>query len=306
MKKDFDKYIFKYFSLYTSSVFALLRILNRFSFIADRIPHSYLREKAVSVLKRFSAFQQLPKLTEFPKIYSKIKAKARVALFLGCSSNYLIPSIGESLLEVLNLLNYEVIIPNQHCCGAPLLAAGFKKEAVALAIKNIKLYNSFNIKGVITPCPTCAHFLKDVYKELTGQGINILSLAELLESDKDALETTSSFGVKSIFHVSCHTENYTGDSEKILNLLKISMPEIEKKTGCCGSGGVFSFLFEKQSMEIVEKKVLEYEKADMIITSCPNCIIQFRIAMRGKKIMHYAELIRKNLKKGENNGKQRK
>ncbi|GAB5047057.1 hypothetical protein TdN_14490 [Thermodesulfovibrio sp. TK110] len=211
------------------------------------------------------------------------------------------PSITEALIYILNWLNYEVIVPKQHCCGAPLLSAGFEKEAKKLAIKNLKIYKSFNIDGIITPCPTCAHFIGDVYKELTGDGLNVLKFPDLFEENLEEFKGKSRDNV--FFHVSCHTSNYVKDSDNTLKLLKKFGIDAEKKTGCCGFGGVFSFLFEKQSMDILRRKVLEYEKADMIISSCPNCIIQFKSSMKDKKILHYAEVIQKILLKGEKDGR---
>jgi glycolate oxidase iron-sulfur subunit len=41
----------------------------------------------------------------------------------------------------------------------------------------------------------------------------------------------------------------------------------------------------------------------MIITSCPNCIMQFKFTMKDKKIFHYLEIINKILtERGEKNG----
>jgi len=153
----------------------------------------------------------------------------------------------------------------------------------------------------VTPCPTCAHFLRDVYSELLNENLTILNIEDLL--NENLAEKEISMEQQSVcFHSSCHTINYIRDNQKILNLLKKQgFREIQQKKGCCGFAGLFSFLFEKQSMDILREKVLEYEKNDMIVTSCPNCIIQFKFAMKNKKIFHYIEVIEKSYLKGEKN-----
>ncbi|WP_353685163.1 (Fe-S)-binding protein [Thermodesulfovibrio sp. 3907-1M] len=291
-KKGFLQYLFRYFSLYPGIFFSIFSIMNRFK--------NLLKTKNLPYLNRFPTLN-IKQQSSFLQVYSKLKPRGRIALFSGCSSQYLMPSITEALIYILNWLNYEVIVPKQHCCGAPLLSAGFEKEAKKLARKNLEIYKSFNIDGIITPCPTCAHFIRDVYKEITGEGLNVLKFADLFEENLKEFKGDDRSNV--FFHISCHTSNYVNDSDKTLKLLKKFGINAEKKTGCCGFGGLFSFLFEKQSMDILRKKVLEYEKADMIISSCPNCIIQFKSAMKDKKILHYAEVIQKILFKGEKYGR---
>ncbi|MCX8033805.1 MAG: (Fe-S)-binding protein [Thermodesulfovibrio sp.] len=290
---------FKYFSLYPKLFFSISTILNSFKPLKSLI----IKQKLLPsiFLDKLSAFEKKSFDTYSLKIFNRIKPKGRIALFLGCSTTFLMPFISNAIIEVLSRANFEVIVPKQNCCGAPLLGAGYKKDAINLAIKNLQIYKSFKIDGVITPCPTCAHFIVSVYKELTGESINVLNLTDAIENIE--LTAIQAPNQKIFFHVSCHSSNYLKESDKILNLLKNLGFHIEKKEGCCGFAGLFSFLFEKSSMDILREKVLEYEKADMIISSCPNCIIQFKFAMQNKKIIHYTEFIRENFLKGDKNGR---
>jgi len=301
MKKGFLLYLFKYFSFYPGLFFSVLQLLN-----SSKHLKSLLNYPRLTFLHRFLTVPVKQKQQDFLQVYTKLKPAGRIAIFSGCSVNYLLPSITGSLIYILNRLNFEVIVPKQYCCGAPLLAAGFKKDAIKLAKKNLKTYKSFNIDGVITTCPTCAHFIENVYKELTGEGISVLKIADLFEDFNFSINSQDKAIVESsaFFHVSCHSLNYVKDADKTINVLKkLGVADIKKKEGCCGFAGLFSFLFEKQSMDILRKKVLEYETADMIISSCPNCLIQFKFAMKDKKIFHYVEVINKILLKGEKDGR---
>ncbi|MCX7987943.1 MAG: (Fe-S)-binding protein [Thermodesulfovibrio sp.] len=288
--KNLMQYLFKYFSLYPELFFSAIRVLNK----SKPLKHFIKKQKkfSTSFLDKISVFEKKSFESSYLKIFNKIKPKGRIALFLGCATNFLMPSISNAIIEILSKANYEVIIPKQNCCGAPLLGAGFRKEMVNLAKKNLKNYKSFNIDGVITPCPTCAHFIDHVYKKITGERINVINITDITENIKFHHIQTSNKRI--FFHLSCHSSNYIKEHHKILNLFNNLGINIEKKEGCCGFAGLFSFLFEKSSMDILRKKVLEYEKADMIISSCPNCIIQFKFAMKNKKILHYTEFIHEN------------
>ncbi len=301
MHKGLSGLLFKYFSLYPGAFFSLIRTLNQIKPIINLLKKQ--KKLPTNFLEKFSFFPNKKFDNEAFRIFNKVRPKGRVALFLGCTTNFLFPSISEALINILISADFEVIIPKQYCCGAPLLSAGFKEDMIKLARKNIENYNYFNIDGVITPCPTCAHFLSGVYKDFTGEEIKVLKLGDLI-SDITFHQTLSTnyHSLSTIFHVSCHSKNYTKETESILSLLKDF--DITKKDGCCGFAGLFSFLFERQSMDILEKKVLEYQKADIIISSCPNCMIQFKFAFKNRRILHYAEFI-SNIVKGDKDERKR-
>lgn len=300
IRENFNKnlvfHTLKYFFLYPRFFFTSIRLLSNFKFLFPILKKQNLIP--LNFLNKISHFKNKTIEKNSLKIFHKVKPKGRVALFLGCSTRFLMPSISNALVDLLTSADFEVIIPKQNCCGAPLLSAGFKEQTVMVAKKNIEIYKSFNIEGVITPCPTCAHFFNNIYGEITGNSINVLKLSDLiynLELSKKDLSQSKIF-----FHFSCHSLNYFKEASSILNLLiQKGDLNIEKKEGCCGFAGLFSLLFEQQSMDIMKEKVLEYEKADMILCSCPNCIIQFRFAIKDKKIYHYIEFIQRILKKGE-------
>ncbi len=57
-----------------------------------------------------------PELPESPlkgesRVFTSSKKKGRVAVFTGCAINFLYPHLGESLINILHQLHYEVIFP---------------------------------------------------------------------------------------------------------------------------------------------------------------------------------------------------
>ena len=61
----------------------------------------------------------------------------KVVLFVGCFANYYYSEVGKAVLKVLEHNGIEIVMPDQVCCGLPMMAKG----NVRGADKNI-LYNS--------------------------------------------------------------------------------------------------------------------------------------------------------------------
>ena len=59
-----------------------------------------------------------------------------MAIFTGCSINFLYPHLGVSLINILLKAGYEVVVPSgEVCCGMPLRTLGMEDEAIELAKK---------------------------------------------------------------------------------------------------------------------------------------------------------------------------
>lgn len=74
----------------------------------------------------------LQKHTEVKPLENPIQ---KVAIFIGCLSNYHYQQVGESLLYILEKLNIQAIIPNQECCSAPAYFTGDKNTTLFLVKK---------------------------------------------------------------------------------------------------------------------------------------------------------------------------
>lgn len=240
-------------------------------------------------------------LREQMSIFKASRPRGRVAVFSGCTVNYLYPHIGMSLIKSLNALNYDVILPKgEVCCGAPLMGLGLEEDAVQLADKNFRIFQQLKVEAVISPCPTCINFIKNEYRKQTGKGID------------NALEVSQFFGKlqpsvlspqpsKAIYHDPCHSIYSLGVNREPRDILgSIGFNLIEPKNrGCCGFGGTFRLLYRELSEGILEKRIEEYNEADMIVTSCPNCILQLKSGIKDRPIKHITEVISERIIKGQ-------
>ncbi len=225
--------------------------------------------------------------------------KGRVAVFTGCMVNYLYPQLGEALIDVLHMLGYEVILPaGEVCCGIPLRALGLEEDAASLAKKNVDTFGRLNVEAVVSLCPTCTLALKSEYPKMIGEGVeNILDISSFLSSIKEspALSGLSAPVKNAFFHDPCHLKYGLGiekEPREILGNIGIDLIK-PREESCCGFAGTFCFSYRKLSQKILGNCIENYsdEKAEMIITSCPGCILQLSKEIKNKPVLHLIEVI---------------
>lgn len=220
----------------------------------------------------------------------------RVVIFSGCVINYIYPNIGESLINLLFEIGYEIIVPKgEVCCGTPLRTLGLENEAIELAKKNISLFNKLNAEAIISLCPSCTLTIKQDYPKLIGESIvNIVDVSCFLLK-KLNYQTHKTKKIKAIYHEPCHMKYGLGIDEEPKELIKktgIKLIEL-KEQKCCGFAGLFSFSFKELSDNILDECLKEYTVIphDLIITTCPGCIIQLSKKIKDKPILHLVELL---------------
>jgi len=224
------------------------------------------------------------------------KTKAKIVLFVGCSIQYLQPHIGEIFINLCNKLGYEVVIQKgEVCCGAPLLGVGMIKETEILADKNIKIFSSIKADVMVSLCPTCVITLKDTYKKLFGVGINIIDSVTFL---KNVIDVKTSLNISALYHDPCHALyglEQKSSPRELLEKIGVSIKEV--RHNCCGGAGTFSIRFPKFSNYFLEERARAFQesKAELLITSCPECIFQLTKIISKNKILHIVEIFNKVL-----------
>jgi glycolate oxidase iron-sulfur subunit len=229
--------------------------------------------------------------------------KGRVAIFTGCSINFMYPHLGESLVNVLNLLGYEVVLPaGEFCCGAPLRTLGLEDEAVSCAEKNYGLFSKLNVEAVLSLCPTCTLTLKKEYPNLIGRGIDhALDISEFFIGKLDRFSSAgpSGFIRNALYHDPCHLQYGLGIKKEPREIIRSAGVDLLDTDGehCCGFAGLFCFSNKELSKGFLNKCSQEYGKTEAasIITSCPGCILQLSREIRDKPVLHLIEIIEEAL-----------
>lgn len=220
--------------------------------------------------------------------------KGRVAIFTGCSINYLFPSLGESLINILQRLGYEVVLPKgEVCCGSPLRALGLEAEAVVLARKNYQVFSKLKVEAILSLCPTCSLTLKSEYPKLIGHGLEkAMDISSFLG---DKLEATGPIGKTAVYHDPCHLVYGMGVTKEPREIIaKAGFQLLDAGTSeCCGFGGVFCSSYQGISQSLLQKSAdkLLKTKADAVVTSCPGCLLHLGRNINDRPLLHLVELI---------------
>ena len=235
----------------------------------------------------------------------KINApKMKVGFFSGCLINYVYTDIADAVIEVLNHLGVEVIVPpKQLCCGIPARSLGDVKTALKLAETNVKVFEDAKVDFIVNACATCGRTLKRDYRQILGTRSlkftqKIYDVSEFIE--KHFKYETKPLNTKITYHDPCHLHWGQNISKQPRDILKRSstFQEMESPERCCGGGGVFNLLHYDLSMKIGEYKAKAIEKsgAGVVATGCPGCRLQIEdlLAARGSpvKCMHTIQVLR--------------
>ena len=212
----------------------------------------------------------------------------KVAFFTGCTAKYNDRGEGYAFIKIMEHLGYDVIVPDQKCCGLAKLGLGNYKGAEKSISYNTEQFSQLVNDGYIpvTTCPSC-HFmmaegaasivkndqvtqLGDKFREATDLLHEILSANENLLELKPLKKTIA-------YKNACHAKETGVGTRNLLNMI----PELEVVAWydqCCGMGGTFgmkSKYYDKASeIAVPMGESLKNSNADLQSTSCGACAVQ--------------------------------
>lgn len=257
------------------------------------------RSLVLPLLARRGLIPFVPELPEVPfrktdQVIRAHKRRGRVAVFTGCSVNYLFPQLGDSLVNVLHHFGYEVILPkSETCCGAPLRGLGLEEEAAEHAQRNHRVFSRLKVDAILSLCPTCTQSLVVEYPKMIGKGLEkAMDVSVFLA---DLLGTASRIDKSAVFHDPCHLKYGLGVHREPRELIRKAGLDLAsaEDSGCCGFGGTFSLANKEISSHLRGRQAsrLKQTGADVVVTSCPGCILQLSQEISDRPVLHLIEVI---------------
>jgi glycolate oxidase iron-sulfur subunit len=184
--------------------------------------------------------------------------KNKVAIFIGCMSNYTYTKTGDSLIKILKKLELDIMIPKkQLCCGAPAYFTGAFDTVDFLVKKNIEYFEKWidDVDAIIIPEATCSaminqdweHYLHNQpqWKERASKiSKKVFMATKWLENNtqlKQLLaQSNKKFDDLVTYHDPCHAKKMQGVWQEPRNLLSQNyvLKEMSDSNRCCGFGGV--------------------------------------------------------------------
>lgn len=273
-----------------------------------RFPLPVMKDRTLPKVAKKNLFER------FPEYIEGDPGKPCIGIFSGCSTTYLYPEVGESMIRVLTELGFSIYLPkDQGCCGIPALSSGDGALIEKLADTNLKAFKGKKVDHIVTACASCFGGIGHHYESLgaefiqfTGQVTDIHVFLKQ-QGVVDRLKKIPKWKQRTTvtYHDPCHlkTKGITKEPRDLLRAMpNIDFKEMENSSLCCGLGGTFSVYHYDLSKKIGSRKITGLKEcgASQVATSCPGCIMQLQDTINHGKLqieaVHLLDLLYQGLK----------
>ena len=282
---------------------AALSLLRRYGlnglFPYGMAPEEYTRTHFLTAFAGPAALGQ-----KAPPSGVNVTGKTRVACFRGCGMEMMFPEAAAQTRDILRTTT-RLLEKKNVCCGLPHLAHGLREEFLALARKNIRLFEEADV--VVSDCASCGATLKHLASFFADDPAWRNRAAAFSGKVMDLTEYLAKVGylprqrADAVFtyHDPCHLVRGQGITQPPRELLKAAGDFVEMKEAdvCCAGAGSFHIDYPDTAAQILEKKRRNIEKtgAAVVVTGCPGCLIQLAKAANASggrfKAMHISQVI---------------
>jgi len=230
--------------------------------------------------------------------------KIKILYFAGCYASYIQPAIGRAAVNVLSNMNMAVHIPEQHCCGLPMLSKGMVPQARQKISTNLKKWSYLADLAdyIVVTCSSCGYALMKEWQYLQDSpDIDMIRrktihITRLINIYFDRLKLRpGKFLPKLAYHAPCHLRIQPDSDCSFTLLARTDGADVKDLKGnCCGMAGSWGMtaknyhLSKTISADMISK--LNRSPAAVGVTDCPTCRIQME-QFSDKPIKHPIEII---------------
>jgi len=220
-----------------------------------------------------------------------------ILYYVGCTASYDInvKEVGINTINILDALGlkFGILGKEEKCCGSVLLRIG-DYEFERLSEYNIRLFNSLNVKMLITSCAGCFRTIKEDYKKMGKLNMEVLHTAELLARllKEGKLELKNEVPLKVTYHDPCHMGRHSNVYDTPREVLRAipgieftEMDRIYEFSRCCGAGGGLKAGFSDIQNKMAQERVRDAERtgAERLVSTCPFCYQGLQIGINAIK-----------------------
>jgi glycerol-3-phosphate dehydrogenase subunit C len=237
------------------------------------------------------------------------KTGRRVVYFHGCGTQYYEPDVGEKVVAVLEHNGFEVEIPDQDCCGLPLMSNGLFADSRGYISRLARALAPHARDGtvIVGNATSCTLMLKREGREILGlqedSDLELVSrqtrdICELLLEMHDAGELRTDFHpVEEVvaYHAPCQQQGH-GIGKPALELLALvpGLQVHEMDARCCGIGGTYGLKLEKYpiALEIGADLFGQVAASGAGLVACDSETCRWMIEhASGRRSVHPVELL---------------
>jgi glycerol-3-phosphate dehydrogenase subunit C len=187
--------------------------------------------------------------------------RGKVAYFHACAGNYYDTLTSKAAARVLAHNGFDVILPEQNCCGLPMQSNGEFSAARAYATRNLDWLAPYAREGIpiVGASTSCTLSLKSDYREILrvehpdreAVALDTYDISEflLLLHERGELKTdfqALNFSAPLLYHAPCQQKAHMM-GQPALDLFAL-IPGLDvwlADASCCGIAGTYGFKAEK-------------------------------------------------------------
>jgi L-lactate dehydrogenase complex protein LldE len=212
----------------------------------------------------------------------------KVAMFIPCFVDQLMPQVGLDMARVLQRIGYELEFSEQQtCCGQPGFNSGYWQEARPLAERFVRVFRQS--EAIVCPSGSCTTMVRNFYPELLAGtplqkeaidiGQRVFEFSEFLVRQAKVSDVGAAFPHKVAYHDACHAlrELHLKQEprELLLHVRGLELVEMPYSEECCGFGGTFATKFSMISSAMGDNKIrnAEMSAAQYLTSTDPSCLM---------------------------------
>ncbi|MDD8058282.1 MULTISPECIES: (Fe-S)-binding protein [Shewanella] len=243
----------------------------------------------------------------------------KIALFIPCLVNQMMPDVAIATLNLLEKLGHQVIFPQgQTCCGQPMTNSGCFDEAKKTTLKLLNAFKGVECDAIVCPAASCLVAAKENFHEFDSskeaeEVINKLyELTEFLHDIAPIDRFARPINKKISLQMSCHGIRMLNLATPTEEMGKQRFNKVEAVLGkiagldivyparideCCGFGGTFAVDEGAVSAKMGKDKAQAHAAtgAQYAVGFDPSCLLHLDGMIRRQKLpietRHIAQII---------------
>ena len=218
----------------------------------------------------------------------RLHSEKKVVYYHGCATQHYEPFIGRAAVAVFEHNGYEVLVPDQNCCGLPMLSNGEFKAARRYHEGNVRKLAHYAREGydIVGTSTSCTLTLKEEAPELLDMHdpdtlalkMAVWDIFEWLRERHEAGELRTDFQRLDMvlpYHAPCQYRAHRV-GKPALDLLSLipGLDVRESHARCCGIAGTYGYKTEKYEISMaVGEELFSFvrEQGEAVeITACDS------------------------------------
>ncbi len=219
---------------------------------------------------------------------------ARAGLLTGCVQRVVFGDVNAATARVLAADGYEVVVPEQGCCGALSVHAGRLDDGLARARRLVETFERAGVELVVANAAGCGSHLKELGHLLAGDpawaeraaafSASVRDVSELLEAGGRA--PRAPLALRVAYQDACHLLHaqrvQSAPRAALASIPGLELLEPAEQELCCGSAGIYNLVQPAAARELGDRKARNVLEAgpEAYAGANPGCLIHVTAALR--------------------------